>query len=65
MKDGYIVTLSVSLRVRGAESRREAVWSAAEHLEDAIRNSADITYSADAKRINQYDEEPVFGQNWE
>jgi len=65
MNDGYMVTLSVKMRVRGAGSRREAVWSATEHLEDAIRNSVEVTYSADAKRISQFDEEPVFGKNWE
>jgi hypothetical protein len=65
MKDGWLVTLTVKMRVRGAISRREAVWSAAEHLEDAIRNSGEVTYSADAKRISQFDEEPVFGKQWE
>ena len=65
MKDGWLVTLTVKMRVRGADSRHEAVWSAAEHLEDAIRNSVDVTYSADAKRISRFDEEPVFGKQWE
>ena len=65
MKDGWLVTLTIKMRVRGAISRREAVSSAAEHLEDAIRNSVEVTYSADAKRINQYDEEPIFGKNWD
>lgn len=65
MKDGWMITLSVQMRVRGAGSRREAVWSATEHLEEAIRNRADITYSADAKRISRFDEEPIFGKQWE
>ncbi|WAI00251.1 hypothetical protein [Methanogenium organophilum] len=65
MKDGWMVTLTVKMRVRGAESRREAIWSATEHFEEAIRNSAEVTYSADAKRITPFDEEPVFGKQWE
>lgn len=65
MKDGYLVTLTVKMRVRGAGSRSEAVSSATEHFEDAIRNSAEITYSADAKRISRFDEEPLFGKQWE
>ncbi len=65
MKDGYMVTLSIKMRVRGAGSRDEAIWSATEHLEDAIRNSVEVTYSADAKRISRFDEEPIFGKNWD
>lgn len=65
MKDGWMITLTVRMRVRGAGSRHEAVWSATQHLEEAIRNSAEITYSADAKRISPLDEEPVFGKQWE
>jgi len=65
MKDGYLVTLTVKMRVRGADSRREAVWSATEHFEEAIRNSTEVTYSAEAKRISPYDEEPVFGKQWD
>lgn len=63
--DGWMVTLTVRMRVRGANSRNEAVRGATEHFETAIRNSAEITYSADARRISPFDEEPVFGKQWE
>lgn len=63
--DGWMVTLTVTMRVRGAGSRNEAVRGATEHLETAIRNSAEITYAADARRIGHFDEEPVFGRQWE
>ena len=65
MTDGWMVTLTVKMRVRGPVSRNEAVQGATAHLEEAIRNSAEITYSANAKRISPFDQEPVFGKQWE
>ncbi|MBT8508762.1 hypothetical protein AZH53_10130 [Methanomicrobiaceae archaeon CYW5] len=64
MDEGWMVTMTVKMRVRGANSREEAISSASMRMEDAIRTHVDIPYSVEAKRIVPFDEEPLFGQRW-
>lgn len=64
MDEGWMVTMTVRMRVRGVSTREEAITSASMRMEDAIRTHVDIPYSVDAKRITSFDEEPLFGRRW-
>ena len=64
MDEGWMVTMTIKMRVRGASTREEAISSASMRMEDAIRTHVDIPYSVDAKRITPFEEEPLFGRRW-
>jgi len=66
MEDAWLVTVTVQMTVKGADTREEAKEAAWRRLEEFIRAGKEVPYRADARRMKGIDaEEPLFGQKWD
>lgn len=61
-----MVTVTVQMTVKGADTREEAKEAAWHRVQELVRAGKDVPYRAEARRMTGIDaEEPLFGKKWE
>ncbi|MHC1626841.1 MAG: hypothetical protein ACXQTG_04315 [Methanoculleaceae archaeon] len=66
MDEAWLVTLTIRMTVKGAETPEEAKRAAWKRVVERLQAGEDIPLKAEARRMRMIDaEEPLFGKRWD